>query len=844
MFKLLVRNLLAHKFRFLLTAFSVVLGVGFVVGSFVLTDSLRKSFDEVFDQATSGLDLAVRAKSDFDNPADDRAPMPEALLDVVRAIPGVDIAAGEVSGYAQVVGSDGKPATTQGAPLIGTSWTPSAELSALRMSSGKPPVGPHEIVVDTDTATSLDIAVGDRVTVLLQGPSRVFRVSGIASFGEKNQLAGARITSFDLETAQEVLGNRGTLDGISVATTRDGDVAQVRSALAAALPSTVEVVTRQKVIDESLEQFSAFVDVFGTALLGFAAIALFVSAFVITNTFTIIVGQRTRELALLRAIGATPAQVRAVMMGEALTVGVVATVLGLGVGLLIAQAIRAIFDAGGAALPDSSTVIAPRTIVVALVVGIGVTVVAALLPARKASRISPMEAMNAGLSAENDHARSRVAIAVGITLAGAAGLLNGLFISDRAFSTWLSLGAGSMLFFIGVAALSAFVARPIAHVLGFLYPRLLGMTGVLARENAARNPSRTASAASALMIGLALVSMVSVIGNSIKATVVNAVRDSTRADFLIQSDSFTGFSSELAKDLGGLAEIRDVGRLRVTRLRIDGDTKQVAATDAATLGSLVDLDLEAGSIGALVDNGILVHHDPAADLGLSVGDTITGSFPATGNQRLRVAGIYGDASLMGNWIIDMDTYEANAADRLDFLVFARINDGVDPARARSAIESVTDSFPQTTLRSQQEYRDNQEAQLDQFLAVVNALLGLAIIIALLGIVNTLALSVIERTRELGLLRAVGMTRRQVRRMVRWEAVLISVFGGLTGTAIGILFGVALGTALPDSLVKTVSVPGGQLVGFVVIAGLFGLFAGSIPARRAAKLDILTAMASA
>lgn len=345
------------------------------------------------------------------------------------------------------------------------------------------------------------------------------------------------------------------------------------------------------------------------------------------------------------------------------------------------------------------------------------------------------------------------------------------------------------------------------------------------------------------MIGLALVAMVSVIGNSIKASLVGTLRDSTEADFIIQSDSFTGFSSELAKQLGELTELKAVGTLRLAQLRIDDDTKQVAATDSSTLGSLVDLDVEAGSIEALADNGILVHRDPAADLGLSVGDTVMATFPATGSRQLRVAGIYGDASVMGNWIIDMATYDANTTERLDFLVFARIQEGTNPVQARRAIESVTDAFPQTTLRSQKEYLDNQEAQLDQFLVVVNALLGLAIIIAVLGIVNTLALSVLERTRELGLLRAVGMTRRQLRRMVRWEAVLISVFGGLMGTAIGVLFGVVLTTALPESLVGAVAIPSGQLVVLVVIAGLFGLVAGSIPARRAARLDILTAVAT-
>lgn len=843
MFTLLVRNILEHRFRFLLTTFSVVLGVGFVVGSFVVTDSLRQSFDDVFAQATSGLDLAVRSTSDFDTPADRRAPIPEELLEVVRAVPGVEVATGDVSGYAQAVNPDGEAATTQGAPLLGVSWSPDDSLNSLRLRSGEPPDGPDEVVLDIDTATSLDLGIGDRVTVMLEGPTRAFTVSGIATFGENNQLAGARITAFDLETAQEVLGNPATLDGISVKATRDADVEQVRAAVAAALPDTLEVVTREAVVQENVDAFGEFVDIFGNALLGFAAVALFVSAFVINNTFTIIVGRRTRELALVRAIGATPAQVRAMMLGEALCTGVVATALGLGVGLLIARAIQAVFDAGGASLPDSSTVVAPRTVVVALVVGIGVTVVSALAPARRASRISPMAAMHAGLTTTDDHLTSRRIVAVVVTAAGVAGLANGLFISDEGAITWFSLGAGSMLFFIGLAAVSAFVARPVAHGLGFLYPRLLGMTGVLARENAARNPARTASAASALMIGLALVSMVSVIGSSIKTTALRTLRDSTRSDFIIQSDGFSGFSGELARRLTEVAEVDVVGRVRFSRFRVEGAGKQVTATDAATLASLVDLDFEAGGIDGLTDGGILVHHDPAADLDLSVGDTIATTFPAGGARSLRVVGIYGDSSVMGNWIVDMSTYEANVTDRLDFLIFTRVTDGIDPSRARNAIESVTNAFPQTTLRSLNEYRRYQEDQLDQFLAVVNALLALAIIIALLGIVNTLALSVLERTRELGLLRAVGMTRRQVRRMVRWEAVLIAVFGGLAGTAVGILFGVTLGTALPDSLVRTVTFPIGQLVGMVVLAGVFGLLAGSIPARRAARLDVLDAVSS-
>ncbi len=843
MFKLALRNLLTHKFRFLLTAFSVVLGVGFVVGSFVLTDSLKKSFDDLFTQATSGLDLSIRAKSNFEDATTQRAPIPEDILDEIQAVPGVSIAEGEASGYAQIVDKNGKAATTQGAPLLGGSWTDAKQFSVLKLVSGKEPSTSDEVAIDSDTAEDLDLTIGDRVTVLLEGPSQIFTISGIISFGEKNQLAGARLTIFDLKTAQNVLGNRGTYDSIAIAISDDADIESTQSAITAVLPKAFEVVNRQIIVDENLSTFNGFINVFGNALLGFAGIALFVSAFVIANTFNIIVGQRTRELALLRAIGATPRQIRTVMLTEAFAVGMVATALGLGFGLLIAQAIRGIFDASGSSLPDSSTVIAPRTIVVAVIVGIGVTVVASLLPSRKASRIPPMAALHAELISTNDHTRARVVAAFCLTVSGVMVLVYGLFISDQTSSTWAALAIGSMLFFLGIAAFSIFIARPVAHALGFLYPRFFGMTGVLARENAARNPSRTASAASALMIGLALVSMVSVIGNSIKETLIRTLRNSTHADLIIQSDSFTSFSTELASDLGKLPEIDAVGRLRVGQIRINNDTKQVAATDAKSLDRLVNIGIKAGKVEGLSGNGVLVHQDPARDLNLSVGDPVTATFPVTGDQELQVAGIYDDATLMGNWIIGMDTYESNMTERLDFIVFARISEGVPANKARSAAEAVTKKFPQTTLRDQQEYQDKQASQLDQFLAVINALLGLAIIIALLGIINTLALSVFERTRELGLLRAIGMSRRQVRRMIRWEAVLISIFGGLAGAAIGILFGVALGYALPDSLIKTVTVPGNQIMAFIIISGFFGLLAGYLPARRAAKLDILTAIAA-
>lgn len=841
MLKLTLRDLISHKFRFLLTAFSVVLGVSFVVGSFVIADSLQRSFVDLFNQSTSGLDLYVRSTAYFENTANQRAPIPEGLVDEILGVPGVSRAEGDVAGYAQVVNEEGKAATSQGAPMIGLSWGNTNELNALKLFRGKKPAGHDQVAIDIDTADQLNIEIDDRVTVMREGPSLIMTVVGIFSFGEKNQLAGARLTAFDLETAQDVMGKTETYDGISIVTADDSDLKKVEAELNSILDDTIEVVERQVIVDENLKAFSGFIKIFGRALLGFAGVAMFVSAFVIANTFNIIVGQRTRELALLRAIGATPAQVRALMSVEALIVGIVGTTLGLAIGLLPAEVIQGIFNAAGAGLPDSETVFAPRTVLVAIVVGIGVTLGASLLPSRKASLISPVAGLNAGLSTAGDNLQTRLILATGFTLFGALALLYGLFISDETTATLVSLAIGSMTFFIGVAALGVFFARPIAQSLGFFYPKAFGMVGLLARENASRNPARTASAASALMVGLALVSMVLVIGNSVKDTVVSTMRGSTQADFIIQSDSFTPFSTELAKELSRLPEIEVVGRVRIGQIQILGDTKQLTATDPEVLASLVDPEMVSGAGKDLAGNTIFVHKDPAKDLGLAVGDNVEVTFPATGNRRLQVAGIYNDATIVGNWVIGMQTYEASTYDQFDLIVMAKASDGVKAENARGAVEAVTKKFPQTTLRNQQEFQDNQVSQINSLLMIVNVLLGLAIIIAMLGILNTMALSIFERTREIGLLRSVGMTRRQVQRMVRLEAVLISIFGGLAGTTIGVLFGLLLGSALPESLIDTVSIPTGQVISIVFVAALFGLFAGYFPARRATKLDVLDAL---
>jgi putative ABC transport system permease protein len=845
MFRLSRRAIASHKGRFALTTFAVVLGVGFVVGAFVVTDTVRAAIGGLFDDISAGIDVSVRAGSNLDTGSQGGPPsrgrIPDSLVPVVEAVDGVAGAQPSVSGYAQLLTPSGEAVTTTGAPLLGVSWGDVEEAIPATIDVGRPPKGPDEVLIDRGTAEDYGFEVGDRTTVLLLGGRREVEIVGIFTFGATNSLLGARLTAFDLSDAQEAFGAVGQLDTIDVVADDGVDREELAQRIQAVLPEGVEAVTIDRVNDEQTASVEGFLSVFQNVLLGFAGVALLVSAFFINNTFAILLGQRTRELALLRAVGASRAQIVGSVVLESLMMGLVASVLGVGFGLLIAVALQAVLSAGGLVLPEESLRLTARTVVAALVVGLPVTLLSAWFPARRAARVPPIAALHDGPPADHTSGPRRLVLGAAVLALGVLGVGLALFVLSGA-ATFATLAAGAVLVFVGVAMLSPLAAGPVTSVAGRPFARSL--PGRLARDNAVRAPQRTARAASALMIGLALVTTVFVVGTSIKESFAASVEGRVRADFVVSDPAFTGFSPTVVQSISEQPEIAAVTGVRFDQFLVDGEPEAVSAVDPVPAAQLVDIGVIDGAVEDLGPGRIAILDDEATDRGLRVGDTLSVEFASGGPRDLEVAAVYGDATYAGNFLVDLGTFsEAYPTNNLDLFAFARVAEGVDPDRARAAIEEVLEPFPQLELQDRGEFEQSQRDRLNQVLVSVNGLLALALFIALMGISNTLALAVIERTREIGLLRAVGMHRRQVARMIRVESTLVAVFGALMGVLVGLLLGLGVATALPASTITVIRVPWITLVVVIVVAALFGVLAGVLPARRAARLEVLRAIAA-
>jgi putative ABC transport system permease protein len=845
MFRLSLRNIVAHKLRFFITTLAVVIGVGFVVGSLVVTDTLNRSVDQLFTDINSGVDVSVRAESSLGaDQTTTRAQVPASLLATVRAIPGVAAAEGSTTGYAQLLDLHGRPVTTTGAPFLGVSWGHEDALRPGTLDRGRAPLGTREVVIDRGTAVDYGFTVGDRATVLLADGTRPeVAIVGIFTFGDANNLLGARLTAFDVDVAPAVLGNAGMYDSIDVAVAAGQDPATVTGRLQDVLPAGFESVTGTQVAKESSDAMSSLMGIFQNVLLGFAGIALFVSAFFINNTFAIVVGQRTRQLALLRSLGATPAQITRSVLAEALAVGLFASAAGIGFGLGIAVALQRLLRAAGFGLPDQALVLAARSVVAAFVVGVGVTLVASLAPARRASTVPPVEGMTEGFVQIGWSRRRRICVGTGLASAGAALVTAGLFSAHTTTLVVGLLAAGSLSLFIGVAVLSPVVAVPAAGAVGGLLAPVFRSVGRLAHGNAVRNPERTAKTASALMIGLALVTTVSIVGTSMKKTFAASLDRTVSADLVLSTTGRSGFSPALTAQLAALPQIHSASGIRVNTFLVEGHRRELAAVDTAALASLIDIKVRSGSLAGLRADGIFVHQDSARDLGIHVGDRVSVDF-ATGPQQLVVAGTFADATYVGNYLIDLGLFaRAYPRSDLDLMAFASVATTSDAAAARTAVEGMLAQYPQVRIQDRAEFEAAGSARFDSILLAIDALLGLALFIALLGIANTLALSVLERTREIGLMRAVGMLRRQAREMVVLESAMISVFGALLGIVVGLALGVAVTTAMPSSVISTTAVPTGTLAIIVGLAATCGIAAGLVPARRAARLDVLRAMAA-
>jgi putative ABC transport system permease protein len=836
MWKVTIKGLLAHKLRLGLTALAIVLGVTFISGTFVLTDTLHNTFTELFGNIYSKIDFQVRGVAQLGSGGNAvRNELPESLLATVRGVPGVAAAEGGVTGYAQFIGHDDKAIQTGGAPTLAVSFNPDQQFSSLHLIAGDPPTTSQDVVMDAGTAQKYGFSVGQQVRILTTGPTQTFTITGIAEFGTANNLAGATLAAFTLPTAQAIAQETGKLDDISVVSTPGVNKSAVQRAIAKVLPSGVEVVTGQAVVNESTNSVNQALGFFSTALLVFAFISLFVGAFTIFNTFSIIVGQRTRELALLRIVGANRRQIFRSVLGEAAITGLVSSVIGLALGVLAAIGLEALLRGFGITLPPGSLVFAPRTVIVGLLVGVGVTVVSALGPARGAIRIPPVAALDDRRSGPAASLRRRFIGGTVLALVGV--ILLALGLAKPAIAL---VGVGAVCIFLGAAILAPAIARPVSSVIGRPLARLLGEPGKLGRENSMRSPRRTAQTASALMVGLALVAAMSVFGASVSRSATSSADQAINADLIVTATGSGELSNSAASLASRVPGVTASSSVYQGQFEFQNALSQLTAVSTDNLSATVNLRMTAGTSAALAQGELLIDSTTAQNKHLAVGDTVPARFAVTGPATLRIGGIYEANALIGSYLVSSSFFLSHYTIRPPGALLLRTN---GRTAVDNAVTNALAPFPNIQVQTKAQFEHAQVSSVNQILGLVYALLALAVLIALIGIVNTLMLSVFERTREIGLLRAVGMRRRQVRTMIRSEAVILAIFGAIIGIIIGTGMGIALVSSLKSQGITDTVVPYSSLVIFLILAAVLGLIAASWPARRAAKLDVLAAIAA-
>jgi putative ABC transport system permease protein len=841
MFRATWRSLVGHRLRFALTSLAIALGVGLVAASFMFTDSLDQAFDDLFGASLTGFDVQVRPIVDDDLSFTQGRPLDAALVEEVRSIEGVEAAEGSLFGFVQIA-IGGEPVGGGQAPSFVISW-PSL-VSSFGVRSGERPAGPNEAAVDPTTAERLEVASGDQIQVVGVGDPRTFTVTGTAGLEGFDSFGGSATVYVPLATAQELLDLPDQVLSIEVQTEDQTSLDVMIQRISPLLPEGVEVVSAQSAAEEQLATFKDALGFLNTFLLVFAGVTVFVAAFLIQNTFRIIVAQRTQELAMLRAVGASRRQVIAMVLGEATMVAVIASVAGLGLGVVLAQLIRRLLSFGGA-LPSAPLQLAGRTVLVGMVTGIVITVVSAVLPARSASRIPPVAALRkAQVPDSKGLLRRRAIIGLDIAGLGIAIMTVGLVLEreNQSIPDIALVGAGAGLIFIGVAALTAVVAKPVTAFIGGPL-KATGMPGRLAVDNAGRSPRRTAATASALMVGLALVGLTLVLADSLKTTASILLEERFQADLVISPAGFGGsrLSPELATRVAELPEVRIASPVRGGQVEVADDTRFLIGVDPSTLEELVSFTINEGDITDIGPGSIGVRQALAEQLGVHAGDELTVRFARSGDQVFNVAAVYDARGLGAGLMVDRATFAANFTEQFDDQIFIDLAEGISLEDGRTAVESVSESFVGAEVLDQSEFRQQASTQIDQLVRLVFGLLGVAVVIAIFGITNTLSLSVLERTREIGLLRAVGMSRRQLRRSISWESALIAVLGAVIGMGLGLFFAWAVVAALDDD-VLVLSIPWIQVALALVAAGLAGVIAAVIPAWRASRKDILEAIA--
>ncbi len=844
-----LRGLAGRKLRAILTALAIILGVAMISGTYVLTDTIDKAFKTVFTEAYASSDAVITGKEAFTTDTGQPPPFPESVLADVRALPGVASAVGGISDSAQLTKKNGDTVSTQGAPSLafGIDFA-DPRFNALKLTAGNWPSGPREVAIDAGTADKNGYEVGDTIGVVAKGPAEQFTITGIAKYGSIDSIGSATIAAFTIPEAQRLFNKVGKLDGVQVASKPGVTPQQLVDQINPILPSGTEVQTGDQQAEDQTKDIEGFTKFIRYFLLAFGGIALFVGAFVIFNTLSITVAQRVREFATLRTIGASRRQILGSVILEAFVIGLIASVIGLFLGLGLAKGLNSVLASFGLDLPQAGTVFGTRTVIVSLIAGTLITVLAGIFPAIRATRVPPIAAVREGATLPRSRFSkfspfiAAITVILGVLLLVYGSFVHGIGVGQRLGA----LGVGCLILFVGVALISSYIVKPLARIIGWPARRFGGASGRLAQENSIRNPSRTASTAAALMIGLALITFVAVLASGLRDSVGQAISDQVSADFVVVSDDgFTPFEPAADAAVAAVPGAEAVG-VRGDRGKSFGKQENVTGVDPTTIASVYVFDWrDGGSDAVLRDlgrNGAVIEQAFANDHNLSVGETFSVLTPAGKTADLTVKGIYEAPpffKMLGEVTMPVKTFDSVFESPKNLYTFVNTEGGATP-EAEQQLQKALVPFPSVKLDTQAGFTKSQQAAINPFLNLLYVLLALSVIVSLFGIVNTLVLSVFERTRELGMLRAVGMTRRQVRGMIRQESVITAMIGAVLGMVLG-LFLAALVTGALSSEGVVFSVPVISLIVFLVIGVLAGIVAAIFPARRAARLNVLEAL---
>jgi putative ABC transport system permease protein len=826
-----LKGIAGRKLRAALTTLAIVLGVAMVSGTLVLTDTMEKAVDRLFTDAYTGSDAVVSAKDVVDLAAGEtsRPTVPATLLDEVKALPQVEAASGAIVDVARLIDDSGKPISTHAGAAGVSIEADQPQFNPLRLVEGRWPAGSQQIAIDPDTASN-GFAVGDTIGVATRGPLRRFTISGIAEFTSVDAGGAVTLAIFDPPTAQELFGKVGRYDELLVSAKRGVSQEQLVQAIEPILPAAAEVTTGTAEVATQSKGSNKDIALIRKFMLAFGGLALFVGAFVIFNTLSTTVAQRTRELATLRTLGASRRQVLASVVLESLVFGALGSAVGLVLGPAVAKGLNALFVAAGQKVPQTGAVIETRTVVVALLVGVLITVLAGLLPALRATSVPPISAVREGTLPRSALAPYAPYIAGALIVLGAGLLAYGMFANGLSV-TWILilLAIGCLVLFVGVAAISSRLVRPLAWILAWPAARVAGAAGRLARDNSVRNPARTAVTASALMIGLALVTFVAVLGKGLQDSMGEAVRSAVRAEYVV--------NGPITPDVGNaLAAQANVSSVRQDSANVFGADVSVGGVNPQTITRMMSFDWDRGSFADLGSGGAVLQRKFADDHGLGVGSALSLQTPRGKRLELEVRGIYSPPKfdpILAPILISQRSFDAAFERPQDVLVL------VDGGSA-SALEQALKPFPEAVLETKAQFAADRQKEIEDTLSLLYVLLALSIVVSLFGMVNTVALSVFERTRELGMLRAIGMTRRQARRMVRHESVITALIGAALGLPLGIFLAALVTRGLADEGVAF-SLPLVPLVVFTMIALGAGLVAAALPARRASRLNVLEAL---